>query len=90
MQLPWQVLYQLPLWPISLDYVRLEAIACVSTGFVAESTQMFMLWSFSMPRAAKCEADLEHGLSAGIPVPWESVLGLIKASLEHHVVHMCT
>ncbi|CAJ1426858.1 unnamed protein product [Effrenium voratum] len=44
-----KVLYQLPLWPISLDYVRLEA-------------------------------DLEHGLSAGIPVPWESVLGLIKVA----------
>lgn len=30
----------------------------------------------------RIQEDMEHGLFSGIPVPWESVLGLIKASIK--------
>lgn len=44
-----KVLYQLPIFPVSVDTSGLQE-------------------------------DLEHGLFSGIPVPWESVLGLIKVA----------
>lgn len=44
-----KVLYQLPIFPVSVDCSGLQE-------------------------------DLEHGLFSGIPVPWESVLGLIKVA----------
>ena len=33
--------------------------------------------------SASDQEDLEHGLFSGIPVPWESVLGLIKVWFSH-------
>ena len=39
--------------------------------------------------SASDQEDLEHGLFSGIPVPWESVLGLIKVWFSHVFFGFC-
>ena len=61
-----QVLYQLPIFPTSFDYVQLKAGPL--RGLLLRGT-----------RGNCCQADMQSGFLNGVPVPWESVLGLEKA-----------
>ena len=61
-----QVLYQLPIFPTSFDYVQLKAGPL--RGLLLRGT-----------RNNSCQADMQSGFLNGVPVPWESVLGLEKA-----------